>query len=321
MGRILIENETQRYRPSTGRIQLPSMRRLVFLALRYTGIPFLLRVLLQRRRVTILCWHDPMPETMAAHIHWLQRHYNIISLRQYIGWRQERSVAPLPPKALIITLDDGHKSNFALGSVFHSARVPVTIFLCSGIVGTHRHFWWTTVPVEEIGALKRLPDEQRCSRLAALGFDEHREHGNRQALSSEEVVVLKPMVDFQAHTRLHPVLPMCSDARVQDEISGCKTELEQKFGLGVYALAYPNGDYSQREVEIARDAGYECALTLDAGFNTVETDLFRLKRIPMFDKADLNEMIVKSSGLWEFIKWLLCVSSKRYPTTALPESN
>jgi peptidoglycan/xylan/chitin deacetylase (PgdA/CDA1 family) len=278
------------------------MRRVLFLFVRLTGIPFLLRELFQRRKVTILCYHDPDPRTAAAHFRLLARHYTIISLREYIDRCKGRNGAPLPPKALVVTLDDGHRDNFKLKELLEVNGFPVTIFLCSAIVGTNRRFWWRTgIGQEEVRTLKALPDDQRVARLAAHGFDELQEYSERQALSAEELSALTPRIDFQAHTRLHPILPRCSHERAVDEIAGSRRELKERFGLNIYAMAYPNGDYSGRDVEIARAAGYECALTLDAGFNTLETDLFRLRRVAMYDKADPNELIVKASGFWEFV--------------------
>jgi poly-beta-1,6-N-acetyl-D-glucosamine N-deacetylase len=301
------DNKVAEVTPSSGSVAKPArVRRFTFLLLRLIGIPFLLRELIQRKWVTILCWHNPTPEMMADHIHRLQRHYNIISLRQYIEWRQGRSEVAIPPKALVITLDDGHLGNYYLEPVVRSMAVPITIFLCSAIVGTHRHYWWTAVSsANEIEILKRIPDDQRRARLSVFGFDEYREHNERQALSSEEITVLKSAMDFQAHTRLHPVLPMCPDERVHDEIDNCKIELERDFGLEIYAFAYPNGDYSDRDVEAVRSAGFQCALTLDGGFNTSKTDPFRLRRIPVDDAANSNELIVKASGLWDFILTVL----------------
>lgn len=110
--------------------------------------------------------------------------------------------------------------------------------------------------------------------------------------------MMQPYIDFQAHTRFHPVLPMCSSEEAYDEICVCKEELETRFSLDIYALAYPHGDYSDRDVELARQAGYRCALTVEGGLNGKATDLFRLKRIYMPDDALPMEAVVKASGLW-----------------------
>lgn len=282
------------------------MRRLSFLILRWTGVPFLLREFVQQKKVTILCYHDPEPETVAAHFRFLAKYYKIIPLRHYVDWREGKSHEPIPRKALVVTFDDGHKGNYNLLPVFRQYQVPPTIFLCSSIVGTHRHYWWKACPNNTIvHALKPLDNNKRLQRLAEFGFQENKKYVERQSLSKEEIEELRAPVDLQAHSRYHPILPRCTDDQSWEEIEGSKTELEKIFGLSIYAFAYPNGDYSQRETVLAKKAGYTCALTIDGGYNTVNTDMFRLKRLRVDDKADINELIVKVSGLWSFFEKLL----------------
>ncbi len=70
----------------------------------------------------------------------------------------------------------------------------------------------------------------------------------------------------------------------------------------INTISYPNGDYSKRDIELAKKAGYECGITVDFGFNNNKPDLFRLKRISVNDTSDINELIVKSTGVWGFFK-------------------
>jgi len=301
------------------------MRKYLFLLLRLSGIPLLLRILLQKDKVTVLCYHDPSPDVMDAHLRILKSRYNIIPLWQYIEWRIGKSVERIPPYAMVITLDDGHRNNALLRPVLQQSGTPLTVFLCSAIVGTHRHYWWTRVSTAaDREALKRLPDEERRARLARWQHTDTTEYSDRQALSRQEIEELRPLVDFQSHTRFHPVLPECQTQRAADEIAGSKTDLEQLYGLPIYAIAYPNGDYSRRDVELAKAAGYTCALTIDGGYNTTDTDLFRLQRIPVDDQADANELIVKASGFWDMIQTALgrrrygCRPSRAEQTTERP---
>lgn len=287
------------------RLRSNAMRRLAFLILRWTGVPFLLRELVQRNRVTILCYHDPDPKIADLHIRILKRHYNIIPLSAYIHARRSHAAAVLPKKALVITFDDGHKGNHRLLPMLRQYKVPVTIFLCSGIVGTRRHFWWkANLGQDMVRTLKRMPDYERLAKLADAGFNERNEYHERQSLSRAEIENLRTSVDLQSHSRFHPILPLCNDERAWDEIAGSKTELERDNGLNVNAIAYPNGDYSEREIEYAKRAGYSCALTIDGGYNTFKTDIYRLRRMRLHDKADINELIVKTSGLWGIIEWI-----------------
>jgi peptidoglycan/xylan/chitin deacetylase (PgdA/CDA1 family) len=270
-----------------------------------SGVPYLIREVVQRRRVTILVYHKLSAETADRHFAALRRKFNIISLADYMNSRAD-GCKPLPPKPLIVTFDDGHQGNYALKPVLEKHGIPATVFLCSGVVGTNRHFWFETEMAEALRqGLKRVSDEERLETLARLGFSETAEQTTRQALSESEIEEMKAFVDFQSHTVLHPLLPQCSAARSRLEISDSKVQLEDKFGLSIYALAYPNGDYSEREIAAAKSSGYRCALSLDSGFNSLTTPEFQLKRICINDDAGLAELLVKASGLWGFLKNLM----------------
>lgn len=289
-------------------------KRGVLFLLRMSGVPFLIRELAQRRRVTILCYHQPSAEVATRHFEALRRRYSIISLSDYLSFRAGTQ-KQLPPKPLIITLDDGHMLNYSLKPIFEKYRIQPTVFLCSGVVGTKRGFWFETEMNDGVRqSLKWVSDEQRLQILARMGFSETGEASTRQALSAIEIQDMKSIVDFQSHTVYHPLLPQCSAPRAVAEISDSKAELENKFGLSIYALAYPNGDYSAREIAAAEASGYKCALTLDPGFNSRATPAFRLKRFCINDDAGVNELLVKTSGLWGFlksVKRVLAIRSRR----------
>jgi peptidoglycan/xylan/chitin deacetylase (PgdA/CDA1 family) len=282
---------------------LKLLREMIFILLRYSGIPFVLRELIQRRKITILVYHALQAARAGKHFQALRARYHVISLADYLRARANREMWRLPRKSLIITFDDGHRSNFELRKLLEELGLPITIFLCSGIVGTHRHYWWFYTPATgESAACKKMVDAERLAFLSGRGYQEEWDYPDRQALSRSEIDALKPWVDFQAHTITHPILPACSDEKAEREIWDCKGQLEAEYGFNVQALAFPNGDYTEREINLARKAGYSCALTLDRGFNDQNTDLFRLRRIPVPDEASMSELLVKSSGLWDVFR-------------------
>src|SRR5215475_4541536 len=92
-------------------------RKFAFLALRFTLGPFIFRQVFQRRKVTIIVYHAPSPEVFDSHLTLLKRIYNIVSLSDYIELRRKGDLSKLPPMALIITLDDGHRRNFGLKAI------------------------------------------------------------------------------------------------------------------------------------------------------------------------------------------------------------
>jgi len=272
--------------------------------LRFSFLPLLIRETLQRRRVTIILYHDLSPENADKHFSVLKKYYNPISLTDFLEARKGGTLSNLPPKSLVITFDDGHERNYSLKPILEKHRIPIVIFLCAGIVGTKRHFWFRHDTTYEIEALKLYPDEQRLKILAGLGFDEVKEYDNPQALTKEEIQDLSqsPFVSFQSHTITHPCLPQCSPDKSYYEIFQSKKDLETIFSLPVYAFSFPNGDYSDREIAFVKKSGYSCALTSDYGFNSASTPLFTLKRINMNYNSDINELLVRTSGLWVVIQ-------------------
>ena len=281
------------------------MKSTVFKILHRSGLAYLFRLLMQRRKVTILLFHDPSPAAMDRALAYLTEYYRIISLDTYVQARVEGTVDALPDYAAVITFDDGHVGNYALLPVFKRYGVPATIFLCSAIVDTNRHYWFLEaerqLPVEE---LKTVPNQERLSRMADIGFEQDKEYPSRQALSAHEIVEMQPLIDFQSHTRYHPILTNCRRAQVQATLEGAKRKLEDEFGLRITALAYPNGDYDEMTIEETRSAGYRCGLTVDHGFNTATTDLYRLRRLDVNDTDDPAGLAVKASGIWQYLKAL-----------------
>ena len=99
----------------------------IFKLLRLSGLPCLFRRFVQNDKVTILMFHDPEPVNAAKAFKYLQRHYSVIPLQQYLEAR--RTATPLPKRALIITFDDGHAGNHALLPLIRQHYQHTTPFL------------------------------------------------------------------------------------------------------------------------------------------------------------------------------------------------
>jgi peptidoglycan/xylan/chitin deacetylase (PgdA/CDA1 family) len=280
------------------------MTNSLFKLIRFTGLPLLFRELVQRHKVTILMFHDVRAEQAALAFPWLKKHYHLIGLQEYLDAVQKGK--RLPTKALILTFDDGHAGNYNLFPIIKEHQIPLTIFLCSEIVGTHRHFWFKHS--KEMKAnhqhLKKIPNTERLEVLKSIGYEQTKEYDDTQALTHEQIEEMREWVDFQSHTCFHPCLPQCDDETAQAEIALSKQHLERDYSFTINTISYPNGDYSDRDIRLAREAGYICGITVDYGFNDLHTDLFRLKRIPVNDARTMDELIVKSSGCFAFLKKL-----------------
>ncbi|MBF0587897.1 MAG: polysaccharide deacetylase family protein [Magnetococcales bacterium] len=278
------------------------MMRALFRLLRLSLVPALFRRLFQRRRVTLLLYHDPKAGLFEHHLKWLKKQYTIVPLKEAVEAVLQHQLQRLPDYPLVITFDDGHRGNRALLPLLERYAAPVTIFLCSEIVGTQRHFWFSHLPQISTD-LKRLSDQERLEHLKVqAGFEETRDYDQRDALTWREVAEMERWVDFQSHTLRHPILPNCTDERAKREIMEAKTQLETRLNTPIYALSYPNGDYGHREVRLAEEAGYPCAITVEPGYLHADGDPLRMPRMVIRDRAGVDELAVKCSGVWGFAK-------------------
>lgn len=248
-----------------------------------------------KRKLRIIVFHQPSTFSFSGIIDYLVEHFTIIPLSDIRNIEKIQSSNNL----LVVTFDDGHKSNYDLLPIIKKYNIPVTIFLTTGLIDTNRHFWF--IKKNEIKSnlnLKKISNHDRLEELSKLGFDQYKNYENPLALTREQIMEMAPYVDFQSHTMFHPILPMCDDETARQEIFESKHKLEEDYGLKIYALAYPNGDYTDREIRLCKDAGYKMALTTESGFNDYRTDLFKLKRIGTNDTEDINEFIMRVSGVW-----------------------
>ena len=279
-------------------------KRLIFWFLRFSGIASLFSWLCQQDRVTILLFHELNLSVAKKAFQYFNKNYQIITLSQYIQILSNTPQKKIGRKKLIITFDDGHYSNYKLHPILQELKIPISIFLCSSLIDTQRQYWFQFdgISEEDVQEMKRMNNTERLQHLRELGFIQTKEFPKRVALQADHIRAMSDYVDFQAHTRFHPILPACDDELAMEEILGSKAELESKFGLSIGSFAYPNGDYSLRDERIVKEAGFHCALTVDFGFNDAASDPYRLKRISINDTEDLNEIVVKSTGFWAWIK-------------------
>ena len=295
------------------------MRQLLAGLVRFSGLPFLLREVVCRKRVTILVYHNPMPEVFEAHLAYLTRRFNIIRLEQLVEAIEKSDWQRIPAKSLVITFDDGHRGNWALLDILRRYRVPVTIYACAGIVNTHRHFWFLDF-ASQAQRLKQLAHQRRLKQLVCVdGYTPEKEFRERQALSQVEMLDMKRQgVDFQSHSLLHPVLTTCTEKECWTEIAEARRVLEDLGKEPVVHFAYPNGDYGEREIALLQKAGYRSARTVDAGWNGPHTNLYTLKSMTISDDATLNEMIAQLSGIFPYFRYLGQGSfTGRHPATEI----
>jgi len=103
-----------------------------------------------------------------------------------------------------------------------------------------------------------------------------------------------------AHTTSHPILSLCSEEEARREIQESKTGLERALGRPVWAFAYPFGNpatMGEREMRLAREAGFACAFLNVEHWGVRRSNLFALPRIHVTSQTTLPEFAAHLSGL------------------------
>jgi peptidoglycan/xylan/chitin deacetylase (PgdA/CDA1 family) len=249
------------------------------------------------QHVTILLYHQITPARFIDHLRFLETRFNIVRLRQLKLVREGK--AELPPKSLVITFDDGWRSNYELLSCLEKTGHPVTLFLTAGLIDTHGALW-NHIPsltnASENNRLKRIANNEREAYLSNNHDHEPTsEYAERTLLNKQEIGELTPYVDFQSHGMFHPVLTRCSDSELMFELTESKRRLEALLDSEIYAFAYPYGRAGTREIAAARQAGYSLARKAsNYGVNRPDADLYSLKSIGIgehFTARDLDRRI------------------------------
>jgi peptidoglycan/xylan/chitin deacetylase (PgdA/CDA1 family) len=281
-----------------------SVKEFIGFMLRYFGVFLLLRGLFLRNKVTILVYHNPQYEVFKQHLEFLSRYYKFITLEQLIGAIYTGNATGIPAKSLVITLDDGHMDNYKLLPIFKEYSLCPTIYLCSHLINTNRAFWFSLNAALK-PTLKRLPNQQRLEELKkTLGHYQQKEYGGRQVLNCEEIREMLPYVDFQAHSKYHPVLTTCSDVDCLAEIREPKRLMEDILNIKVDHFSYPNGDYSGREIKNCKENGYKSARTCDVGWNDLNSDPYRLRAMSVSDDSSINVLCGQVCGIYGYFRYL-----------------
>jgi peptidoglycan/xylan/chitin deacetylase (PgdA/CDA1 family) len=262
---------------------------------RWTGIGKLVRHTIARRRVSILVYHDPAPEDFERHLKYLSKRYYFVSLGEVVDAMTHERWSDLPDRSLVLTFDDGHVGNAELLNLFVRYGVRPTVYLCSQVIDTNRHFWF--MDVDDPPSFMPLANGQRVAALQKAGFSPIEDHEDRQALNAADIERMRDVVDFAAHTRFHPILPACSEVEARDEIATSRVEIEQKIGEPCLDFSYPNGDYGEREIELVKESGYRSARTVDLGWNSASANPFLLRCLGTSDDASVNRLAGDLSGV------------------------
>ena len=220
----------------------------------------------QYQTVPILCYHrfgSPSskmiisPASFAAQLDWLARnHFQVLRLADLAGFLAGHK--PLPPRSVVITIDDGYESVYRHAyPLLKKYGFPATLFVYTDFIGAGDAISWAQM--------------QEMSRSG--------------------------LVDVQSHSKSHRNLiergAQESEARYRQNID---IEMRQPReliakrldGRALRHIAYPYGDANVPVLEAATRAGFELGVTVIPGGNAFFAQPMMLRRTMIFGDLDLE---------------------------------
>jgi peptidoglycan/xylan/chitin deacetylase (PgdA/CDA1 family) len=200
----------------------------------------------------------------------------------------------------VITFDDGYFNNVHALGVLEQFDVPATFFISTKHVEDQKSFWWDAVYREaakrgagagairkQVQSLKRLRAEeiesiivQWFGRRALMPVSDCDRPFTRTQLAD---FAKSRYVFLGNHTSDHAILVNYEPQEIRAQIDEAQRFLAGISGIAPKAIAYPNGTYDLRVLEIARDAGLEFGLTIRAGLNVSPvTQPMELRRLTVW---------------------------------------
>ena len=157
-----------------------------------------------------------------------------------------RGPAALPERPVLITFDDGFAD-------FRDAALPAL-----------------------------LARDMAATLYATTGFLGRRGPGGARMLDWRDLPDMawgSGAVEIGGHTHTHPQLDIVGPARAREEITRCRTQLEDVLGTAPRSFAYPHG-YSTAAVRaMVREAGFDAACAVRNAFSSAGDDRFALARL------------------------------------------
>lgn len=271
------------------------------------------------------------PTTLCAHIRFLKKYFNIVSVEQIEELAVKGNSTKEEKPCCVITFDDGWLDFYSHAwPVLQEEKVPAVVYLPTALIGSCKSFWTDrlarlldkegveilTAQLAEMGwaidfrgislqnrlnsaiaVMKQCPYHkiEELLGICEMKIGLSQKITSRSFMNWEESRELfaSGLISFGSHTVNHAILTTLPFQEVAAELKFSKQRLQDEGVVGKrVSFCYPNGNYTAGISELVAGSGYSSAMTCDFGWNKPGANLFSLKRISMHQDISFSDSLL-----------------------------
>jgi peptidoglycan/xylan/chitin deacetylase (PgdA/CDA1 family) len=220
--------------------------------------------LARQAKVPVMMYHDILsqkqvffdvtPKEFESHLKLIKKKgLTPISMDQLVT--HLRTGAPLPPKPIVLSFDDGYKGHYDyVYPLLKKYNYPAVFAIYTAKVG------------------------KKMGR-SSLTWEHLRE------------MAKDPLITIASHSVTHKVMDGMSPRQLWIETQKSKQILEAQLGVPIRYFVYPEGKFDQPAMEAVEAAGYEAALTMDDNDERLAGQSENLFAIGRIGQSRMEEMV------------------------------
>lgn len=228
-------------------------------------------------------------EKLREHLKWLQEAgYQTVSIEELI--RYVDTPADLPEKSVLITIDDGYRSNYEIAyPILKENRAKATIFVIGHSVGkdTYKETGKKIFPHFSIAEGREMIASGLIS-IQSHSMDMHQSYDLEEDKSKVRETVLRKETEDEAEYILH----------FNRDIRSSVRQIEEDFGNPSVAFSYPRGAADDLAEVLLSENGFRATFGTEVGRNLIlkglPQSLVRLKHYNMTNQTT-------KEGLMEYL--------------------